>query len=364
MKLFPLQKAKRRSNTRQAGRTSALVVIVFLGACLLAACQPHLLDSGSSDGSGGAMSWACTSDVPNNDASQGGWVYWENSGCPIYPTIWGNTDPSFAGWNSTAGPTDGGVAAVGQDVWSPICTDSSGNLVDINATSCVNRETQTLQANSPEDFAVTNDTPTNPSGSVTAYPNVGTYAYTGVLDNYTSLTSTYSQSMPINPQTSAWAMQDDWLSQPGDARWDYEVMIQTDSTNHASCDSTWQQGRWGYVAMNVSIGGQLWHVCDGQAAHNADGSCPGSGCGAVVFELGGTEADDPSVASSSGTLDLEAMFQWLETHNVPGTSYPYMRTGSSIAALSQGWEIASTGGVPEQFVGSGFTVTATGGAAG
>ena len=154
-------------------------------------------------------------------------------------------------------------------------------------------------------------------------------------------------------------MQDDWFSQPGDTNWDYEVMIQTDSTNHAPCDSTWQGG-WGYVAMNVNIDGTLWHVCDGQAAHNADGSCPSTGCGAMMFELGGTESADPSVASSSGTLHLKAMVQWLETHDVPGKSYPYVQPGSSVAALSQGWDMRPTGGVPEQFVGSGFTVTATG----
>ena len=43
--------------------------------------------------------------------------------------------------------------------------------------------------------------------------------------------------------------------------------------------------------------------------------------------------------------------------------YPYIEPGSSIAALSQGREIASTGGEPEQFVGHGLTVDAAGGAA-
>ena len=98
-----------------------------------------------------------------------------------------STDPSFVGWNTTAGPTYGGVAVVNQDVWGAICANASGGIVGVNDPTCVNRETQTLQANSPQDFVFTNNTPTNPDGSVTAYPNVGTYAYTGVVDNYTSL---------------------------------------------------------------------------------------------------------------------------------------------------------------------------------
>jgi hypothetical protein len=53
------------------------------------------------------------------------------------------------------------------------------------------------------------------------------------------------------------------------------------------------------------------------------------------------------------------MIQWLENNNVPGHNYPFVQKGSSIAQISAGWEICSTGGVPEKFVGNGFTVNAT-----
>ena len=54
------------------------------------------------------------------------------------------------------------------------------------------------------------------------------------------------------------------------------------------------------------------------------------------------------------------MFQWLETHDPPGESYPYVEVGSSVSAIDSGFELSSTGGVAETFASSGFTVDATG----
>jgi hypothetical protein len=320
------------------------------------------------------LSKGVTTIAPGDVLDQGGDEYWTTSGCPIYPTTWiDNTN--FVGQNNPAS-NSGSTVALSQDVWSPICTNSSGAIISYTPPShggtsdptCVDRETQTLQANSAQNFVFTNTTPTNPSGAVTAFPDEGTYAYTGVVDDYTSLTSTYSQSMPINSNTAAWAMQDDWLTEPGrpSGEDDYEVMVQYDFSNNGSCPGgTWPTTRYAEVATNVSLGGQLWHICDGQNAHNSDGSCPTTGnfCGQLVVKLGGTAANQPDSPSTSGTLNLKAIFQWLEDNDPPGSSYPYIEPGSSIAALSQGWEIASTGGVPEQFVGNGFTVDAAGGAA-
>src|SRR6516164_3401881 len=47
-----------------------------------------------------------------------------------------------------------------------------------------------------------------------------------------------------------------------------------------------------------------------------------------------------------------------DLHNdVPGHSYPYVQPASSVEAISQNWEVASTGGVAETFAGNRFTVT-------
>ena len=120
----------------------------------------------------------------------------------------------------------------------------------------ISGETETLQANSAQNFVVTSNTPTNPSGSVTAYPNVGTYAYTGVLDDYTSLTSTYNLTMPIGGGRAeppvAWAMQDDWLVPPGNStgrsptRWRSSTIRATDNALQLGPQVT-----GGVVATNV-----------------------------------------------------------------------------------------------------------------
>ncbi len=260
----------------------------------------------------------------------------------------------FAGMNNP-NEQDGLGYEIGQDVWSPM----SG-------------QTQELQANSAQNYVVTSNTPTNSSGSVTAYPNVGTYAYTGVLDDYTSLTSTYDFTMPINADTSAWATTDDWLSEPGtpDGTWTYEVQIHVDSSVNSAynCPSTFtpgtstSRGNYGVVATNISIGGSLWYLCDGQLAHNSNGTCPSSGCGELIFKSGATQGavDEPQTTTASGTLDLKGFFQWLEDNDVPGQTYPYIQPGSALTNLSQGWEISSTDGTSEQFVSNGFTLDATG----
>ena len=283
------------------------------------------------------------------------------------------TNPSRVkgGTTVTAVNTSTGVLTLSANLIGTVTGDEIVVGQGVNDPTCVTRQTQVLQANSAQNWQVTADVPANPSGAVTTYPNVGTYAYTGVVDNYTSLTSTYSESMPINASTKGWAMQDDWLTEPGSAYTGddpgtYEVEIQYDLAQAATCPTTWSQGNYGLVASDVMIDGVAWHVCDGQAAHNSDGTCSTTGpyCGPIVFQLGATESDSPSVTSSSGTLDLKAIVTWLETHDVPDQTYPYVEPGSSMSAISEGWEIASTGGVPEQFTGSGFTVHAVGGAAG
>jgi hypothetical protein len=251
-------------------------------------------------------------------------------------------------------------------VWGPTCADSKANLVDTSSPSCVTPETETIQANSAQNFVITNNKTPAGHSRVSAYSNVWAHGYTGVLDNYKTLTSSYNLSMPINANTSAWAMQDDWLKEPNSTNdWaDYEVMIQYDFTNNGDCPPSWNNGAnaWGVVANNVMIDGVAWHVCDGENAMHADGTCDESlddACGAIVFKLGATEADRPALPTTSGTIDLKAIFQWLENNNVPGHNYPYIQKGSSIANLSAGWEICTTGGIAEKFYGNGFTINAT-----
>ena len=247
-----------------------------------------------------------------------------------------------------------------------------GTQVANNFNSPIAGETQSIGADSASNWEVTNNTPTNPGGGITGYPSNGTWAYTGVLDDYTSLTSTYNLTMPIagvggtNANSVAWATSDDWLSAPAehDGAFTYEVQVHvdtSDSTGGHSCGAN-------VVASNVSIGGSSWLVCSYQH-HNSDGTCPGTpaSCGEMVFVLGGTYANRVQLTSTSGSVDLKAIFQWLENNNVPsgfsGAGHPYMQVGSALSALSRGWEIVSTGGATQTFTMNGFTVNAAGNAA-
>ncbi len=117
---------------------------------------------------------------------------------------------------------------IDQDMWSPICANASGGIVGLNDPTCVTKETQALGANSAQNWQVTVNAPTNPSGAVTDFPNVWAHGYGGVLDNYSSLTSSMTVSLPNVSGVVGHAMEDDYLSQPGDTNNDYEVMIQYD----------------------------------------------------------------------------------------------------------------------------------------
>ena len=333
-----------------------------------------------------ASEWSCTSNEPINDMKQAPpgytgstyYVTWENSVCRFA------SDPTnFVGRNDPTG-MGGLTQEVDQDMWSPICANSTGGIVALNDPTCVTRETQEIQANSAQDWQVTVNAPTDPTGAVTTFPNAWAHGYGGVLDNYTSLTSSVSVTMPNASGVVGHAMQDDYLSQPGDTGGDYEVMIQYDRVNDGSCPTTASingtSWNWGVTATDVMIDGTPWFLCDAQTTNDrgTKGACPttGSLCGAVVWKpapvgCSGTACTDSNAMDDtcnggaqaspcSATFDLKAMFQWLETHDPPGESYPYVEVGSSVEAIDSGFEVSSTGRVAQTFASSGFTVDATG----
>jgi hypothetical protein len=357
-----------------------------------------------------SSTWACTSNVPTG--SPGNYSY--INGCPLaWPGPYYTDTTNLTGSNSAGHGLPfsglGGYAIDGGD-WSPICADSTGGIVSPNASNCVTPETQELQANSDEDFVITNNTPTDPTGAVSGFPNVGTYSYTGPVDDYATLTSSYTESQPIssteggtsNANTQGWAMLESYYTEPGNPDWetDYEVSIQFDfSGSNGDCPTTLAQNgggtgwNYGVVANDINIDGTLWHLCEGGTNHQSSGACQTAypECGQLVFHEGCDDNALPHQTTASGTIDIKAMVQWLEDHDMPqssglsanqtwgsvadacsnpsqpatgspGTyaSYPYVTPGSSAATFSLGWEIVSTGGVPEQYSVNKWTVNATG----
>ena len=410
----------------------------------VAGSLPATSTNGSGTATGTSGPWACTSSEPQY--FEGSWVTWTGSTCPQNGYGFAADPVDFAGMND---PTDqlGENSEVDADMWSPVCATSSGSIVGLNDPACVTRETQVIDANSAQDWQVTVNSPTDPTGQVTTYPNARAHGYGGTVDSYTSLTQTMSVSMPNVANVSAHAMPDDYLSQPGDSNFDYEIMIQWDRVNDAPCGSswggakytvasvttsggsstkavlqmtsapTWQQAGtndsgdvdlydatndsaepgiysvsgstvtlqtgtttispgdvlqgfqgWGVSAKDIMIDGSPWLLCDSQPpeGRGTNGGCviagADEGCGALVWKPApannptasdSTVLDDtcdggPQASPCTETIDLKAMFTWLETHDPPNSPYPYVEAGSSIQALTSGFEIMSTGGGYEQ----------------
>lgn len=253
------------------------------------------------------------------------------------------------------------------------------------ATGTVN-----ISANSAQNWQVVANV-NNPSLGTTNFPDGSIFGYSGVVYNggsgdYTTLTSGYNLTMPINSSTQAWATTDDWLQPPGQYIQNfsgYEIQIHMDTTlvpgqsacNPASSGPPHYGNNFVEVADSISMDGVLWYLCDGQYDHNSDGSCPTAGngvyCGELVFirSTTGSRGGEYSATSTSGTLDLKGFFQWLETNNVgcqltvtglPCKTYPYMAVGSSLYTLTNGWEIPTTSGTSETFTHSQWTISATG----
>ena len=123
--------------------------------------------------------WSCTNNEPIDDMTQAPtgytgstyYVYWESAINPVvYAKCHFATDPThFVGMNDPTG-TGGLTNEVDQDDWSPICANASGGIVGVNDPTCATRETQEIQANSAQDWQVTVNAPTNPSGAVHDLP--------------------------------------------------------------------------------------------------------------------------------------------------------------------------------------------------
>jgi hypothetical protein len=198
---------------------------------------------------------------------------------------------------------EGGTTTVGQDVWNPISGLS-----------------QTLHANNPGDWSVIANMPTG-NTAVVSFPNVGTTYPETPLTKFSSITSSFTEDMNATSATSSWAAFDIWLN-----KWGNEVMIQHDFANNGACPTKATAQFGGSAGVPV----QDWQLCQ----YGSE----------LIWKLtGGSE--------QSGSVDVLAMLQWLESHR-------YLPSSSTLTDISYGWEICSTGSQAETFDLSRFTVTA------
>jgi hypothetical protein len=144
-----------------------------------------------------------------------------------------------------------------------------------------------------------------------------------------SLTSTYAESMPHNSQTIAQSAWDVWLNNDGSSP--NEVMIWVDINGRCNAGSF-------RVSQHapVTVAGQTWQP-------NQYGS------GEFIWVLGG---DGACAQQSSGTVDILALLRWMQGHG-------FTAAGATIGLIQFGWEICSTGGGPETFRVSSYSVKAS-----
>jgi hypothetical protein len=249
--------------------------------------------------------------------------------CPAH----GSTSTSGCGsWN--LGPSSGQALgfAAGEQL--------TPNLLGVNQDPWTGGQgPQVLRASSFQDWSVTaTDTdPSNAPGEVLTYPNAS-YNYYQLntpasgynapparynLNNITSLTSDFTETMPRLRDLSAEAAYDMWLN-----NWQTEVMVWVDTSpgrdRNLADNSMTKAGTYTYGGQKFA----LWHSGKGIT-------------GFYVFLLDHNE--------TSGTVDLKAMLQTM-------VSLGYIPATSPLTQIPFGWEVSDTGGKPVTFSMSRFEV--------
>jgi len=188
---------------------------------------------------------------------------------------------------------------------------------------------QTLTAYHPGSWSVTS-TQASGNTAVLTYPNVQqvftkTTNTDPAISAFTSITSDYTETMNPQAGTDAEAAYDLWLSNTSGPK---EVMIWVDNVG---------RGNGGARQIGAAtIGGQAFTVYQ-------------YGGGEIIFSLNHNE--------QSGTVDILATLKWLQGHGL-------VSAGAQLGQVDFGFEICSTGGKPEQFTVSRYTLTSTCGPAG
>jgi len=216
--------------------------------------------------------------------------------------------------------------------------------------SCV----QTLTVDNPGDWQVTATQPAG-NGSVRVAPEVGQQfnnwcaggrnTWSNFVPNgcasdssdtpisaLSQLTSSYAESTPHNSRTIAQWAWDNWLS--NDAGYANEVMVWVDVSGRCNRGSFGNQ-----VHAPVTLAGQQW--TPHRYPHSSE----------FIWTLDGRRGADSCAQQASGTVNLLALFRWMQANG-------FAAPAAAISLIDGVWEICSTGGVPETFRVSSYSITA------
>jgi hypothetical protein len=214
--------------------------------------------------------------------------------------------------------SDGYTTYVGNNMW--------GCGPDSDTSSC---GPQTVAANDPGNWSATS-TQASGNTAVLTYPNVQ-QVFTKTTDEdpaisaFTSITSDFTETMNPQAGTDAEAAYDIWLSNTSGPN---EVMIWVDNMG---------RGNGGARQIGTAtIAGQAFTVYQ-------------YGGGEIIFSLNHNE--------QSGAADILATLQWLQGDGLVSAK-------AQLGQVDFGFEICSTGGKPETFAVSRYTLTSRCGPAG
>jgi len=202
--------------------------------------------------------------------------------------------------------------------YAQITGESAAPTVDQNAWAADSSYKQTLYANGPGDWYITANANTN-FGGVLTFPNTG-FQMAGKVDARSSVTSSFSTTIPYNAKIAAWAAYDLWFN-----NWNDEVMIQT----NIAANSYYYCAK---VVVTATINGEPWHMCVFGSER--------------VWKHGTDERH--LINQSSGTINIQSFLTWMEQHG-------YLPSGSVWTAASYGFEVCDTGGLTDKLQLNGFS---------
>jgi hypothetical protein len=257
-----------------------------------------------------------------------------------HPTSTSPVPPSPSATSTSASQPPTGAACVtsksdgncGPYDYPPI-SNSNGwtTYVGNNMWGCGNGNCgpQMVTAYNPGNWSVTS-TQANGNTAVLTYPNVQqiftkTTNVAPAISAFASITSDYTETMNPQTGTDAEAGYDIWLSNTSGPN---EIMIWVDNVG---------RGTGGARQIGAAtIGGQAFTVYQ-------------YGDGEIIFSLNHNQ--------QSGTVDILATLKWLQGQGL-------VSAGAGLSQVDFGFEICSTGGKPETFAVSRYTLRSTCGPAG
>jgi hypothetical protein len=256
---------------------------------------------------------------------------------PLTPTLGSAATPASTSTSAPSGrSTSASNGVLGPYAYSQITNTNGYNTYVGNNMWAAGGSgmTQTLTAVDPGEWYVVAKAPAGNTG-VLSYPNTqqlfnnwngsgwngsGTQTDTPV-SRLKQLTSTFAENLNANSHTDAEAAYDIWLSGTSGP---HEIMIWIDNANRGTGGAT-QIG-------TGTVGGYKW----------------------TLLRYGGEAIWSLTANEQSGTVDILALLRQLQLRGLASS-------GAAISQIDFGFEICSTGGVPETFSVSHYSLTAQAG---